>query len=224
MNRKYVIALIFPLLLIFTNRTIAQQQQPTARGIFDSQINQQSAPNTLLKPRLYLPKRSKVGKTAKPVKTLSTKFKPLAIRYSVMMLGKENPKGYELNRNLTKISLEQEGKPFGVVDPDKNFQEGDLIYLVFEPSTNGYLYVVNLGSDETTRTLIYPDKREDALVTSNNPVIIGPFRIDPPEGIDKLTLVFSHKRIASFEDPTKDFTKSFNLEINTKELKTIEEV
>ncbi|HNJ41078.1 MAG TPA: hypothetical protein PKZ53_11360, partial [Acidobacteriota bacterium] len=87
----------------------------------------------------------------------------------------------------------------------------------------GTNYVVNLGSDGVTRSLIYPDPGKPARVLPDEPMTIGPLRIDPPAGTDKLTVLFSKTRIASFEDPTKDLNKAFLEELSSRTYTTIEE-
>lgn len=198
------------------------QDEDTPRGIFDSQTRQKPSPNTTVKPRVLTPKRPKIPEATPKVSTLGNDHKT-ALKYSVMVQGRETPNGYEVGRNLAKVEAAQDGKPYGLTDPQRNFKEGDIIYLLFEVSRPGYLYVVNLGSDGKTRTLIHPDPGKSSMVMPDAPLVIGPLRIDPPPGVDRLTVLFSKERIPSFEDPAKDLNQSFVQELNSRNYKTIEE-
>lgn len=199
------------------------QEEDSPRGIFDTQTKQTPSGGTNVRPRIEKPKRPKLKIVRKKTSTSIAKPDMVALKYSILASGTQTPPGYEVGRNLTKIQPTTGEKPYGVTNPQRNFRQGDIIYLCFEVSQEGYLYVVNLGSDGVTRSLIYPDPGKPARVLPDEPMTIGPLRIDPPAGTDKLTVLFSKTRIASFEDPTKDLNKAFLEELSSRTYTTIEE-
>ncbi len=201
------------------------QEEDSPRGIFDTQTKQVPSGFTNVRPRTEKPKRQNLPGSKKKDVVPVAQSNMVALKYSVLASGTQTPPGYEVGRNLTKIQPAQGEKPYGVTNPQRNFRQGDIIFLCFEVSQEGYLYVINLGSDEITRSLLYPDleKRQSAQVHPDQPITIGPFRIDPPVGTDRLTVLFSKTRIESFEDPKKDLNQAFKEELSKRTYTTIEE-
>lgn len=207
-----------------------------ARGIFDTQTKQAASPNTAIVKHKEVLGHTKAKQQVQPVKkashTASSAKKPssaltpaLALKYSVIMAGKQTPSGYEPSRgirNLTKMKESSEGQVYGLADPERNFRTGDIIYLVFEPSIDGHLYIFNLGSDGVSRQMLYPEIATESKVKAGEPIYIGKLRIDPPAGIDRLTAILSPKPIQAFENAS-DLTKSFETEIESYDYKGIEE-
>ncbi|MBX7221340.1 MAG: DUF4384 domain-containing protein [Blastocatellia bacterium] len=197
-------------------------EDDTPRGIFDTQTQQKASSNTRTRKRTKVPQRPPIpAAPAEPLAKPAGREKVTALRFCVMSRGRETPAGYDVGRNLTKLEKPKDGKPYGLTDPQGNFREGDILYLLFEVSKPGYLYVVNLGSDDKTRTLIYPDPGQSAAVVPETPVMIGALRIDPPPGVDRLTVLFSPDRITGFEDPTANLTQVLAAELNRRQYKTI---
>ncbi|MEM4251747.1 MAG: DUF4384 domain-containing protein [Candidatus Bathyarchaeia archaeon] len=226
------------LTLIFCSLTIALAQDDElgqARGIFDTQTKQTASPGTIIVKRKEVLDHTKSKQQVQSVKKAShspsvSSKKPssaLALKYSVIMVGKDTPSGYEPSsgiRNLTKMKDSSEGQAHGLADPERNFRNGDIIYLVFEPSINGHLYIFNLGSDGISRQMIYPDRDvgTDSKVKAGQPIYIGKLRIDPPSGVDRLTAILSPKPIQAFENAT-DLANSFEKEIESYDYQGIEE-
>lgn len=199
------------------------QEEDSPRGIFDTQTKQTPSGLTNVRPRTEKPKRHNLSGSKKKDVAPVAKSNMVALKYSVLASGTQTPPGYEVGRNLTKIQPVSGEKPYGITNPQRNFRQGDIIYLCFEVSQEGYLYVINLGSDRVTRSLIYPDPGKTARVLPDEPMTIGPLRIDPPAGTDRLTVLFSKTRILSFEDPKVDLNKAFHQELNSRVYTTIEE-
>lgn len=233
---KHLTAAILTLILCSLPVVMAQDEElGQARGIFDTQTKQLASPGTVIVKRKEVLDRTKskqqvqsVNKVSHSASTHGKKSSTaLALKYSVIMVGKEMPSGYEPSRgirNLTKLKESSEGQTHGLTDPERNFRNGDIIYLVFEPSINGYLYIFNLGSDGVSRQMLYPDKGAgtDSKVRAGHPIYIGKLRIDPPSGVDRLTAILSPKPIQAFEDAT-DLAKSFEAEIESYDYKGMEE-
>ncbi|MBI4750951.1 MAG: DUF4384 domain-containing protein [Acidobacteria bacterium] len=199
------------------------QEEDSPRGIFDTQTKQVPSGLTNVRPRTEKPKRQNLPGSKKKDVAPVAKSNMVALKYSVLASGTQTPPGYEVGRNLTKIQPVSGEKPYGVTNPQRNFRQGDIIFLCFEVSQEGYLYVINLGSDGVTRSLIYPDPGKPARVLPDEPMTIGPLRIDPPAGTDKLTVLFSKTRISAFEDPKQDLNKVFHQELSSRTYTTIEE-
>jgi hypothetical protein len=45
------------------------------------------------------------------------------------------------------------------IDPSQPLRDGDLIRLVFETNSDGYLYVFNLDDRDNQPVMIFPDPR-----------------------------------------------------------------
>jgi hypothetical protein len=198
-----------------------------ARNIFDQGVGQNSDPGTEVRQRSQIPVRpkSKVSTSKAPLvrqSRSSRKMEPVALKYSVVLLGQENPKGYAGVRKLVKALPQEDGKYYGMADPDQYFRQGDVIRLAFEVSRPGYLYILSLETDGK-RNLLYPDMGKSAYVTGDSPVMVGPLKIEPPAGTDKLTVLFSYERIKSFEEGSRDLAQDFEAEVKGRDYRAIEE-
>jgi hypothetical protein len=213
----------------------AQENSDSARNIFDSQVGQKSDSSTQVKARSEVPERpksnqtvTKTGPVAKTVvrqprnQTPAKASAPIALKYSVALLGQEGPKGYAPSRALGKVLPQEDGKFYGVADPDQNFHLGDVIRLVFEPSHPGYLYVFSIETDGS-RNLLFPEPGKAAYVKGDAPVLIGPFRVEPPAGTDKLTVLLSRERVPAFEENSKNLAQEFESLLVDHNYQTIEE-
>ncbi|HYC89227.1 MAG TPA: protein kinase [Thermoanaerobaculia bacterium] len=117
-----------------------------------------------------------------------------SLKVSLLALGANTPADYEATRNLTKVTAANPG--FGVADPAREFRVGDRIAVVIESSTAGWLYVLNAGSDGITRNIEQP---RATRVDADTPRILGPFEVEPPSGVDTVTLLLTRERIAALE-------------------------
>ncbi|MEW6735034.1 MAG: DUF4384 domain-containing protein [Acidobacteriota bacterium] len=229
MVSKFLLLLISLLLLCNPAVQLAQEErESSARGIFDSQTNQKPVTNTSVKNRTYQPERPAIGKSAQKKVAKRSKRQPIkeevaALRYIVLALGKETPQGYQLSSKLAKYAIDTKGRSYGITDPQQNFREGDIIKLIFEASRPGYLYIMNFGSDGVTRNLFYPQEGKEAYITPDTPAVIGPLKIDPPAGIDKLTVLFSTKPISALSSGGRNLSLALEEDISKGNSATIEE-
>jgi serine/threonine-protein kinase len=117
-----------------------------------------------------------------------------SLKVSLLALGATTPAEYEGTRNLTKVTEANPG--FGVADPAREFRVGDRIALLIESSSPGWLYVLNAGSDGITRNI---DEPKATRVDAETPRVLGPFEVEPPAGVDTVTLLLTRERVAALE-------------------------
>jgi hypothetical protein len=140
-----------------------------------------------------------------------TQLRENSLKVSLLALGAETPAAYGVTRNLTKVTAANPG--FGVADPERDFRENDQIAVLIESSSAGWLYVLNAGSDGVTRNIEEP---KVTRVDANSPHLVGPFRIEPPAGVDTMTLLLTRERVAALERDG-DVGKAFRSEVTRRQ-------
>ncbi len=218
------------LLMGLINRPVFSQEESVSgpRNIYERESNQKADTSTKVQTRTNAPERSSQNvaientKITRRVRRKEEATQTAALKYCVVMRGKDMPKNYSGVRNLTKMLPQDDGKFYGVADPDQNFREGDIVGLTFDVTRSGYLYILTQETNGN-RKLIYPnDPTKTAFVKGDGPIMLGPFKIDPPAGTDKLTVVFSYQPIKAFEN-AKNLTEVFDAEVKARDYKTVEE-
>ncbi|MEA2491511.1 MAG: eukaryotic-like serine/threonine-protein kinase [Acidobacteriota bacterium] len=132
------------------------------------------------------------------------------LKITILSLGAETPRGYSGTRNLTRIQQQHGG--FGVVSPGRMLRNRDLVAILIESSLSGYLYVLNAGSDGVVRNLYYGEPRSELLVDADHPRTLGPFRIEPPSGTDRVTFLLTPEPLPALEEEG-DLRGALNLEL-----------
>lgn len=102
----------------------------------------------------------------------------------------------------------KDGKHTPILDPGRNFTEGDEIKVQFWSSFDGYVYFVNVEPNGT-KTIIYPvlgGKEENNMVRANQQYVLPrstTFEFTGEKGIEIIQVIMSRKPIPFFDDAVR---------------------